>query len=823
MTKKNVMTTLSILLMVIGVAIGISLVISILSGTITQEKNRVRMMAESAASMIPDEMIYALKGDESDLERSEYKELKKHLMKLRAMDPSMRFSYLMGYRDGGVYFIADSEPAGSEDYSPPGQLYTEASEVEIRPFREGVSIVSGPASDRWGQWISAMVPITDDLSDKTIAVLGLDYSVKAWQSKILMLVAQSLLLVISALALMGIAFSLKRQNLQISALNDTAARQQRLMNAIFNQAPAGISLMKGRRHYPMVNDTYLKILGRSREDLLTMDWTEITYKDDLEADAEKYGRLERGEIEGYDLEKRFLRGDGSTVWTDMSIRTLKFEGSKDDPTHVCILRDISERKKFELDLAESERSKSVFLDQLPGIAYRCVRGQRWRMEFVSQGCKFLTGYTSSEIVDGKAVSIEKIIRPEYQHELWKKVARALCDRTSVNHEFEITTADGGRKWVLLYGKGIYGIGGRAEALEGIVIDISDKKRQEAEKLYISDHDSLTGLYNRRYFNDAMARFDASGAFPGSLIVGNINGIRLINNAFSHASGDRLIVEAGRILSLTCSGADLLVRTGGDEFCLLMPGTDAKTLKAKIEAIQLAIGNYNKENQEPERNLSLSLGYSTAVDGDAGYFPAFKDALEKMREGKILEHKSNSNAILKSVLATLYERSEETEKHAERLSTITTKIGKLAGLSEPELNELRLFSVLHDIGKVGVEDRILKKTGPLTEEEWVGMKSHSEIGYRIAMSSPDFRQVAPCILSHHERWDGNGYPHGLKGAAIPLYSRILAIADTYDAMTMPRIYRPPLGKVKAKEEIARNAGTQFDPELVGFFMECVDFL
>jgi HD-GYP domain-containing protein (c-di-GMP phosphodiesterase class II) len=142
------------------------------------------------------------------------------------------------------------------------------------------------------------------------------------------------------------------------------------------------------------------------------------------------------------------------------------------------------------------------------------------------------------------------------------------------------------------------------------------------------------------------------------------------------------------------------------------------------------------------------------------------------------------------------------------------------LSEMELYELELFVTLHDLGKVGIDDRILTKPGRLTPEEWEEMKKHPEIGYRIAVSSPELAPIADLILSHHERWDGRGYPRGLEGENIPLLARILTIADAYDAMTEDRVYRNAMTKEDAIAEIKRNSGEQFDPVIVESFMKVV---
>ena len=170
------------------------------------------------------------------------------------------------------------------------------------------------------------------------------------------------------------------------------------------------------------------------------------------------------------------------------------------------------------------------------------------------------------------------------------------------------------------------------------------------------------------------------------------------------------------------------------------------------------------------------------------------------------------------MATMYARSQETEEHAERISNLSIRIGQRMNLSQKNLDELNLLAMLHDIGKIGIDDRILNKPGPLNEKEWVEMKKHPEIGYRIVMTAPELQSVAEYLLSHHERWDGTGYPRGLKGNEIPLVARILAVADAYDAMTQDRVYRKALTAKQAAEEIVKNAGTQFDPQVADVFLQ-----
>lgn len=176
------------------------------------------------------------------------------------------------------------------------------------------------------------------------------------------------------------------------------------------------------------------------------------------------------------------------------------------------------------------------------------------------------------------------------------------------------------------------------------------------------------------------------------------------------------------------------------------------------------------------------------------------------------------ATLDALLAALDTRDTETEGHSERVAAYTMAMARRLDLSPDELVNIERGALLHDIGKIGVPDSILYKPGPLTPEEWEIMKQHPVIGYRMCMKVDALRPAAPIVLHHHERWDGQGYPYGLAGEAIPLGARIFAIADTLDAITSDRPYRKAKSFAEAREEIVRCAGTQFDPEMVKLFLE-----
>ncbi|MEA5047910.1 MAG: PAS domain S-box protein [Eubacteriales bacterium] len=480
--------------------------------------------------------------------------------------------------------------------------------------------------------------------------------------------------------------------------------------------------------------------------------------------------------------------------------------------------DVTELRQAMRALNESERSKSVLLSNLPGMAYRCSCDHKWTMQFVSSGCYELTGYFPEDIIHNKIVSFDEIICEEYREPIWKESNAHFLTLSSNRYEYEILTSSGKRKWVLDINQGLFDEDGKIEALEGIIIDITESKKQFLEIQYLNDHDQLTGLYNRLYFDRVRDRMSLEQWSPLAIIHADINGLKLINDAFGNTTGDGIIQKTAGLLADTLKEGDILARVGGDEFAMLLTGASAQDPAERVREIQNKFDIYNETLADRTLLINLSIGWAEKQDSHSDLVQVEKDAESNLSRRKLLDQKSHHNAVLASIMATLFERSFETEEHAKRISALCEIVGKRVGLSHAEIDRLKLFAYLHDIGKIGVSDQILNKTTSLDEEELHQMKKHPEIGYRIAMSSPEFAPVAELILAHHERWDGNGYPDRLAGKEIPLLARILAVADAYDAMTQDRVYRRALSFQEALEEIRKNAGTQFDPEIARVFLE-----
>lgn len=347
----------------------------------------------------------------------------------------------------------------------------------------------------------------------------------------------------------------------------------------------------------------------------------------------------------------------------------------------------------------------------------------------------------------------------------------------------------------------------------VLFDVTDRERYQRNVEFLSYHDALTGLYNRHYVEEVIPRLNQSENLPMAVIMGDINGLKVTNDAFGHKAGDTLLKNVAQLLQESCKREALIARWGGDEFVAFIPHTNLD----QAEEITQQIKNTPIFIKDKGLQGNLSLGYAVKDSLEATIADTLREAEEYMYRYKLLNGKSYRNAIMNTLLAILYENSNETEEHSRRLEEYCHVMGRELGISSIQMAELSMLALLHDVGKVAIDPHILKKPGPLTPEEWLEMKRHPEIGCRIAQAAPELAMVSEFILSHHERWDGKGYPCGLKGEEIALPCRILAVADAFDAMTNDRVYRQAMSKARALREIEKNAGTQFDPLVVQIFL------
>ncbi len=345
-----------------------------------------------------------------------------------------------------------------------------------------------------------------------------------------------------------------------------------IYDTVFQQAPIGISISYANE--PMLDDfgdfiiinlMFEQITGRSKEELIRLGWEKITHPDDLEEDLRNFKKLKSGEIRSYSIEKRYIRPDGSIVWVHMIVSSFALAHHQNF-SHICLVQDITKRKEMEKALIESERSKSVLLSHLPGLAYRCKYDRDWTMQYVSAGCFELTGYTAESLLHNRDLCFNDLIVPEYHDVLWKEWELILAKREPFRHEYEIITAKGELKWVLELGEGVYNEQGEVEALEGIILDISDRKQIENDLRYSNEHDALTGLYNRRYLenllrNDARMRTTKKRA----VVSINLSAIQLLSMTYGFHYSQELIRKTANALKMHSSDNRLLFSSYENQF------------------------------------------------------------------------------------------------------------------------------------------------------------------------------------------------------------------------------------------------------------------
>ncbi len=333
---------------------------------------------------------------------------------------------------------------------------------------------------------------------------------------------------------------------------------------------------------------------------------------------------------------------------------------------------------------------------------------------------------------------------------------------------------------------------------------------------ISMHDDLTGIKNRRYFNEQLSWRDNERHYPLGLLMVDLNGLKIINDAYGHLVGDTVLKQVAETLEGVIGERGIVARIGGDEFVALVSRTNEDELSALRKKMQERI----KQRKVRGIRLSIAIGYGLKVRTDESIGDFLRDAENHMYKRKLTEGGSARSKTIQAILKTLMEKSERENAHARAVSKLSRLIGEAMAMSDDDLDDLEMAAKLHDIGKIAIPDEILNKRTPLKKSEFNLIKTHTHSGYQILRAADEYSELARNALYHHERWDGTGYPEGLKGKRIPLFSRIIAVADAFEAMTSDRVYRKALSLEDAIEELRTHAASQFDPDIVELFIDKV---
>lgn len=345
-------------------------------------------------------------------------------------------------------------------------------------------------------------------------------------------------------------------------------------------------------------------------------------------------------------------------------------------------------------------------------------------------------------------------------------------------------------------------------------DNTERKKSEERIKYLNNHDFSTHLYNRRFFENSLMRINQKENLPIAIIFGDVNGLKLTNDIFGHATGDSLLLKTAEVLKKICREEDIIARVGGDEFAILLPKTEAEV----VEKIITRVKHELSKEQIAAVKCSMSMGYDLKTSMEQDIERTMRNAEDRMYKEKTLTRRTTSSDMIKNIVETLNNKCPLEKGHAINVSLLCENIGKELDLPETEVKKINAAGQLHDIGKIILDEALLNKKEKLTEEELIKFQKHSTVGYRILNLFDDTLGFAEGVLYHHENWDGTGYPKGLKGEEIPVMARIIALVDSYDEMLVGLFEEEAKSKEDALQEIINQSGKQFDPKLVNIFIK-----
>jgi PAS domain S-box-containing protein len=494
----------------------------------------------------------------------------------------------------------------------------------------------------------------------------------------------------------------------------------------------------------------------------------------------------------------------------------------------------------EVSRTEDKSILSMSLHDLPGMVFQRRLDEEWTMEYVSAGSYPLTGYHPEQLINNQFIAFGQLVHPKDRESVQESLAVSLAAAKPYDLVYRIKTATGRVKWVRELGKGNYVFGGDIPMLEGYITDITERKHSEfRRRLQIERSDAIRQI-DKAIANSLDLRatmdlvlnqvikqlsVDAADILLFNPVTQTLDyalgrGFRMrppeqtrlrLGEGFAGiAALERHPVHIPDLVSPeSAEGGDLPASEEGFVTYFAEP----LVAKGQIEGV---LELYIRRKYEPDLDwvefLSVLAGQAAIAIGNATLF----SNLQRSNIELSLAYDSALEGWSKAIEL----RDKNQEGHTRRVTDLTLSMARALDVSARDLVHIRRGAILHDIGKMGIPDRILLKSEPLTSEEWSIIRTHPSVTYELLAPIPYLRPAMTIPYCHHERWDGSGYPRGLRGEQIPLEARIFAVADVFDSLTSDRPYRPAWSREKALEYIRDQSGKHFDPQVVEVFLKLV---
>lgn len=556
-----------------------------------------------------------------------------------------------------------------------------------------------------------------------------------------------------------------------------------------------------------VDPTVEKVLGYTPSEMIG----KRTFYDDLlpedmeELKAYGFRMLKKGE-KIKNREVRQLHKKGHIVYTLTSGLPI-YDGKGSVIGYRATDTDITNRKKIEISLKESEEKyKLLFENAVVGIAVL----QQGKIKISNPMLRNIFKASKGELQEKNLLDL---VYPEDRskvEELHRNRVEGNKDR--ITEEFRVVRSDGAVRW--LESNGIQIMWNDNQASLNFLMDITERKETEKNILRLSYHDQLTGIYNRRFFEEELKRLDNPRNLPLSIVIVDVNGLKLFNDGFGHKAGDQLIVTVAQLLDEESRGNDVAARIGGDEFVVLMPNTDEN----EANAFERRFQNVLAKKSVAGIPISVSLGFASKSNEDLNIQDIFKRAEEKMYRIKMEQSPDYKRETLDRIMQEVFDKIYWEESHAKNTQKLARVFGEVLDYGQKEIEELELAAYYHDIGKIGVDREILMKNTLLEPEELKVVERHPEVGYQLLNTSNETFPIAEIVLYHDEKWDGSGYPQGLRKEEIPKGARIISLVEVFENLIHDRPYQQAITPQEAKAIIESEKGKSFEPELVDLFID-----